>query len=122
MITISICVISYVNLQRYWLVGDIQRIAFYFITFIIFSLNIVKDFLDMCWIKIVISDHIYRFDVQNYVIDEGMVRRIKEEIFEVRSLQLENVIEVDTRDRELFALFDDRYKKEKRYNIQPSSD
>ena len=89
-----------------------SMVSFFGVALFFFSLLIIKDFLDLCWIRTVITEHVFKMDLKHYVFDQKKIKKIKEDIMEIRKLQLKHAIEVDPKDPLLYLLFDDKYSEE----------
>lgn len=110
--TIGLCVVCALNVRWRMLSKDMAMVSFFGVGLFFFSLLIVKDFLDLCWIRTVISEHVFKMDLKHYVFDQQKIKRIKQDIMEVRKLQLKHGIEVDLKDPLLHLLFDEKYSEE----------
>ena len=94
-------------------IKSMKLVSFFCMALFLFSLLIVKDFLDLCWIKTIVSEHVYNMDVKHYVSDQNKIKAIKNDIMEVRKVQLKHGVDVDITDPLVKVLFDERYSEEK---------
>jgi hypothetical protein len=111
--TIGLSVFSLLRVKYYLLETKNTQLASYFLlATILFSLLVVKEFLEMCWIKTAISDHVFKLDLKSYLFDEKKLMGIKEDIHVARKIHLEHFAEVDVKDLHLHVLFDERFSEE----------
>lgn len=92
--------------------NDWEVAGFFFTGMIFMSLNLVKDLLDMCWMRSVISEHVYELDLENYLHDEGKIQSIKEDIMLTRKIQIMHAVNVDVKDERLSVLFDEQFSED----------
>ena len=112
LLIISITGLSAYNTHRYFLEKDIDLLWFFCLSTVLFGLLIVKDFLDMCWIKTVVSDHVFRMDLQHYLFDEKKIQSIRDDISLTRKIQIEHGVDVNVKDQYLPVLFDEQFSEE----------
>lgn len=106
-------VISVLGFHKYFIVGNDHVMAnFYLNGIIFFGLMIIKDLLDLCWIRTLISEHVFNMDLENYLADSDMVNRIRQDITEIRKIQIEHAIDVDTKDPHINVLFSEEFSEE----------
>lgn len=111
--TIGLSVFSLLKVKYYLLETKNTQLSSYFLlATILFSLLVVKEFLEMCWIKTAISDHVFKLDLKSYLFDEKKLMGIKEDIHVARKIHLEHFAEVDVNDLHLHVLFDERFSEE----------
>ena len=111
--TIGLSVFSLLRLKYYLLETKNTQLASYFLlATVLFSLLVVKEFLELCWIKTAISEHVFRLDLKSYLFDEKKLNGIKEDIHVARKIHLEHFAEVDVSDSYLHVLFDERFTED----------
>ncbi len=111
--TIGLSVFSLLKVKFYLLENkNTQLASFFLLATVLFSLLVVKEFLEMCWIKTAISEHVFRLDLKSYLFDEKKLNGIKEDIHVARKIHLEHFAEVEVSDRYLHVLFDERFSEE----------
>lgn len=104
---------SLLRLKYYLLeTKNTQLASFFLLATVLFSLLVVKEFLELCWIKTAISEHVFRLDLKSYLFDEKKLNGIKEDIQVARKIHLEHFAEVDVSDSYLHVLFDERFTDE----------
>lgn len=100
---------------------EMAMVSFFGVALFFFSLLIVKDFLDLCWIRTVVSEHVFKMDLKHYLFNQNEIKSIKEDIMEIRKLQLKHAIEVDPKDPLVHVLFDDKYSEDNLNNLKLAS-
>lgn len=121
MVTVGLCVLCILNIRWRHIDKQMNVVSFFGVALFFFGLLIVKDFLDMCWIRTVISEHVFKMDLKHYVFDQQKLKQIKQDIMEVRKLQVKHGIEVDPKDPLVHVLFDDKYSEENLKQLQLAS-
>jgi hypothetical protein len=99
--------------QNLFLGNDHLLASFFLNGLIFFGLMIIKDFLDLCWIRTLISEHVFNLDIDNYLVDETYVSKIRHDISEVRKIQIEHAVDVDTKDPNIRILFEEEFSEER---------
>lgn len=112
-VILGLCVVSFLNIRIYVQAKTMKLVSFFGMALFFFSLLIVKDFLDLCWIKTVVTEHVYNMDLKHYVFDQVKLKSIKKDIMEVRMVQLKHGVDVDITDPLVAVLFDERYSEER---------
>ena len=111
---VALVVVSIWNLKN-WIIKEgtnTKIVSFFLMSTTGFTLLIVKEFLDLCWIKAAISHHVFRHDLDSYLFDERRLYQIREEIQVARKIQFVHSVEVDLKDSNLPILFDERFNEE----------
>ena len=111
-ITLGLCVLCIMNVRWYIMSNRMDLVSFFGMALFFLSLLIIKDFLDLCWIKTLITEHVFRHDIDNYIFDEKKLHAIKHDIMTTRKLQVEHGREVDISDPQIQLLFDDTYSED----------
>lgn len=99
--------------KHLFLGNDHLQASFFLNGLIFFGLMIIKDFLDLCWIRTLISEHVFNMDLDNYLVDEVRVNSIRQDISEIRKIQIEHAVDVDTKDPHIAVLFDEEFSEER---------
>lgn len=104
---------SIMGFHKNMIVGNDHVVAnFYLNGLIFFGLMIFKDLLDLCWIRTLISEHVFNMDLDNYLADQDMVERIRHDITEIRKIQIDHAVDVDTKDPYINVLFSEEFSEE----------
>lgn len=109
----TLIVLSIMGFHKNLIVGNDHVMAnFYLNGMIFFGLMIFKDLLDLCWIRTLISEHVFNMDLDNYLADQDMVERIRQDITEIRKIQIDHAVDVDTKDPYINVLFSEEFSEE----------
>jgi hypothetical protein len=104
-VLIGLCFISLRNSRKYILLENTDVAAFFVLSLVLFGMLLVREAFDLCMMKVIVSEDVYRYDIENYIHDSTKIQLIKEDIMATRNLQLMHSVEVDTKDKQLELLF-----------------